>query len=172
MNQFSFRHSARNLPLNASISPLSVGFPRRLKSSRTPFTYAHRSSTRPVNSLPLSTRIFAGRPRSRPTRSRIAATRSPVSRWSSSMTGLSRLKSSTNVNNRNFRPSKSWSAMKSMLQLSFTRTAVVRAGLVTALRCRRGLCRPTQSPSCRYSRYTRLRFTRQPSRRSFTQIRG
>ena len=36
-NQFSFRHSCRNLPLNASMKALSVGLPGRLKSRATPF---------------------------------------------------------------------------------------------------------------------------------------
>jgi hypothetical protein len=36
MNQVSFSNSARNRPVNASISPLSFAIPRRLKSSRSP----------------------------------------------------------------------------------------------------------------------------------------
>ncbi len=36
MNQWAFRHSARSLLLNASMKPLSVGFPGREKSNVTP----------------------------------------------------------------------------------------------------------------------------------------
>ena len=61
-NQCSFRHSWRNRALNDSINALSVGLPGRLKSSVTPFQYAHRSRCFETNSGPLSTRIEAGRP--------------------------------------------------------------------------------------------------------------
>lgn len=36
MNQWAFRHSARNLPLKLSMNALSVGLPGREKSSVTP----------------------------------------------------------------------------------------------------------------------------------------
>src|SRR5579871_3813394 len=37
MNQWAFKHSARNLPLKLSMNALSVGLPGREKSSVTPF---------------------------------------------------------------------------------------------------------------------------------------
>jgi hypothetical protein len=46
MNQWAFRHSARNLPLNDAMKALSVGFSGREKSSVTPRWYAHRSESR------------------------------------------------------------------------------------------------------------------------------
>ena len=42
MNQWTFRHSALNLPLKLSMKALSVGLPGREKSKVTFFVYAHR----------------------------------------------------------------------------------------------------------------------------------
>ena len=46
--------------LNASMKPLSAGFPGREKSKITSFAWAHRSRSREMNLLPLSTRIVFG----------------------------------------------------------------------------------------------------------------
>lgn len=53
MNQWVFSHSARSLLLNASMNPLSVGFPGLEKSSVTSLAQAQRSKSREMNSLPL-----------------------------------------------------------------------------------------------------------------------
>jgi hypothetical protein len=39
MNQWAFKHSARNRPSKASMNALSVGFPGLEKSSATPLVY-------------------------------------------------------------------------------------------------------------------------------------
>ena len=57
------------------------------------------------------------------------------------MARLSRLKLSTNVSSRNRFPSNSWSAMKSMLQLSLVRLALGRVTRTWQLRFRRGRLR-------------------------------
>ncbi len=44
MNQFSFRHSCRSLPLKDSPVALSVGVPGREKSILMPLSYTHLSS--------------------------------------------------------------------------------------------------------------------------------
>ncbi len=91
-------HSSLSRPLNDSINALPVGFPGRLKSSVTPFQYAHQSNDFEMNSEPLSTRIVSGQvPRCWLTRSRASTTWSPVIRRPTSIARLSRLKSSTNV---------------------------------------------------------------------------
>lgn len=63
MNQFSFRHSCRSLPLNDSTVALSVGVPGREKSIRIPRLYTHLSSIFPANSEPLSVFSNSGKGR-------------------------------------------------------------------------------------------------------------
>lgn len=54
INQFSFRHSCRSLPLHDSTVVLSVGVPGREKSIRISRSYTHLSSIFPANLKPLS----------------------------------------------------------------------------------------------------------------------
>ena len=60
-------------------------------------------------------------------RLKVPATACPVSALPTSAARLSRVKLSTIVNTRMFRPSQSWSLMKSMLQHSFIRPAAGRS---------------------------------------------
>lgn len=55
MNQCVFKHSVLSFELKASMKALSIGFPRREKSSVTRRLYAHKSMSREINSLLLST---------------------------------------------------------------------------------------------------------------------
>ena len=57
---------------------LSVGFPGREKSSRTPFSQAHRSNSLLMNSGPLSTRMVLGVPWALVTRSSVSTTSEPA----------------------------------------------------------------------------------------------
>jgi len=63
------------------MNALSVGFPGLLKSSFTPFEYAHRSKLLEMNSGPLSTRIVCGLPRYEATHSETCTKSSVVNRW-------------------------------------------------------------------------------------------
>jgi Transposase DDE domain group 1 len=79
-NQWRPRHSSRR----------SVGFPGRLKSSVTPFAYAHRSSSFEVN-CPWSTRIVVGKPCCRRACSSASITSMAVADRHTRMTGHIRL---------------------------------------------------------------------------------
>ena len=94
-----------------------------------------------------------------------AALGSGVRWWRAEPTrGDSRVKSSTIVSARNFRPSRSASLTKSMLQRSLRRVGTGIGTRRMAMRFRRR--RRTLRPSSRYTRWTSLRLTTSPSRRS------
>src|SRR5438045_2772839 len=59
-NQVVLRHSSLNVPLNDSQKALSVGFPFLEKSKLTLLKDAQLSSSLPINSGPLSSRIAVG----------------------------------------------------------------------------------------------------------------
>ena len=171
MNQCAFKHSARNLPVNDSMKALSVGLPGLEKSSVTPRWYAHRSKSRDTNSEPWSTRMTAGNPTARPTLSSTSTTSAPRKSNRGSIAGEKRENVSTIVSTRSFVPVASWSCTKSIAQVSFDRVAGRRCSRSLALTRRLGVLWRNCRPISRYSRYTRLAFTRQPSRRSSTWIR-
>jgi hypothetical protein len=85
------KHSCRSLPLKLSMYAFSIGFPGRIKSSFTPFRCAHSSTTRQVNSVPLSVVMTCGSPWVLATFSSIATTRVPGIDDPTSMAGLTRL---------------------------------------------------------------------------------
>lgn len=148
-NQFVFKHSSLRLPLKDSMKGLSVGLPGLEKSSVIWFSYAHLSRALDMNSLPLSTWILCGSiPYLHFILSIILTTSSPlIDCWGWIARHL-RLKLSTTVKARNFRPSQVWSATKSMLQHWLILETCIRSIRCAADLLLRGRLLLKFNPSC------------------------
>jgi hypothetical protein len=169
VNQCTFKHSSRKLPLNDSIKALSVGFPGRENSRITLFVYAHRSNILPENSLPLSQYIRFGDPRSVTMFLNTRRTSSLRNCCPGSTARHSRVKISIMVNALKRLPLLNWSLTKSILQAALGAAGRVWGGSrLAALTCRLGRFARNYKPSRQYSRCTRFLFTRIPSRLSST----
>ena len=116
-NHSVFRHSSLSLLFELSMKAFSVGFPGRKKASCTALESAQASITFPANSLPLSTVIDVGLPRSRTAISRASATSLPFSLGFPRMATHSLVNWSTTVRIRNYCPFSNLAATKSMLHL-------------------------------------------------------
>ena len=113
MNQFSFRHSCRSLPLNDCTVALSVGVLGREKSIRIPRSYTHLSSIFPANSEPLSVFSNCGKGRLSAMVFSISATSVERRFWPTQIPRHSRVNKSITVSRRSRRPSNSASETKS-----------------------------------------------------------
>jgi len=115
LNISVFKRASLSLPLKLSMKAFSVGLPGRMKASYTALESAQASITIPANSLPLSTGMDVGLPRSRTAISRASATSLPFSLGLPRMATHSLVNWSTTVRIRKDRPSSRRAATKSML---------------------------------------------------------
>lgn len=133
------RHSFRRMPLNYSISALSVGFLGREKSITAPFSYAHLSWVFEINSLSLSVCTRSGRQWfSTRNLSITPTTSSHLSDFPTWIARYSRLKLSTTVSAQKRRPLNRLSDTKSILQYPSICAITGRCLRCTALTCLRG----------------------------------
>src|SRR5581483_11067250 len=166
-NQLAFKHSSRNFPWKLSTCAFCTGFPGSICTTSIFFSSAHAKKCRLVNSGPLSERIASGTPRSATIVSSTRVIRGPGNPVSTSSAKHSRVYTSITLNTRNFLPLSAASCTKSIAHSWF---APVTAGLTKPARSKRfRLLRRISNPASRYTRYTRLWFTRIPFASSFNR---